>query len=264
MTTAAPIRVGIGGWTFEPWRDNFYPRGLPQSQELHYASRALTAIEVNGTFYSTFGPDTFAKWRDQAPDGFVFSLKANRFTTNRKLLASAGESVARFVGSGIDQLQDKLGPILWQLAPGKRYEPEDLEAFFALLPRELDGRPLHHVLEPRHDSFACDQYLEQARRHGVATVYADSPKYPQIPDQEAPLAYLRLMDCQPQCPTGYPPQALDAWAQGARAWAWGAAGRSPRPAYVFFINGAKERAPHAAMALIERLGGSPTPAVAGG
>ncbi len=247
---ASRIRVGVGGWTYEPWRDNFFPKGLPHNQELAYASRRLTAIEVNGTYYSTFRPATFAKWRDETPDGFVFSLKANRFATNRKLLATAGESIQRFVGSGIAELGDKLGPIVWQFMPTKPFEPEDFEAFLALLPRTADGCALRHVLDVRHDSFNSPGYLPLARRYGCATVHTDSDKFPAIADTQGELAYLRLMRSAPDCATGYPPDVLGQWAQGARAWvARGAA----REVFIYFINGAKERAPAAALALIQRL-----------
>lgn len=251
MSTAARIRVGVGGWTYEPWRDTFYPKGLPHSQELAYASRKLSAIEVNGTFYTTFKPAIFAKWRDETPEGFVFSLKAHRFATHRKQLAGAADSVQRFVGSGIAELGDKLGPIVWQLMPGTRFDPQDLEAFFALLPREVAGRPLRHVLDPRHDSFVSEAYLALARRYGVATVHADSETYPSIADAGTPLAYLRLMRSASDCATGYPPQRLREWAQGAQAWA--EQGRD-REAFVFFISGAKERNPAAAMELLRLLG----------
>ena len=254
MSKSGPgmIRVGVGGWTFEPWRDgNFFPPGLPHSQELHYASRQLTAIEVNGTFYSTFAAPTFAKWRSQTPEGFVFSLKAHRSTTNRRELAGAGDAVRRFLGSGITELGDKLGPIVWQFMPTKVFDPADFEAFLALLPRTQDGQALRHVLEVRHPSFEAPEYLQLARRHGCVTVYADSPKYPSIADAQAPFAYLRLMRSRPELATGYPGDELDQWAAGARAWAGGA---HPREAFVFFINGAKERAPAAAIELIRRLG----------
>jgi uncharacterized protein YecE (DUF72 family) len=244
------IHVGIGGWTYEPWRDNFYPKGLPATRELHYASRQVTAIEVNGTYYSTMKPATFAKWRDEAPDGFVFSLKANRFATNRKVLATAGESIARFVASGIAELKDKLGPVVWQFMPTKRFEPEDMQAFMQLLPREAGGRPLKHVLDVRHDSFASDAYLDLARRHGCSTVHTDSDKFPAIPDAASDIAYLRLMRSHASCPTGYAPEELDKWAQGCRAWT---AKGSQREVFCFFINGAKERAPAAALALLSKL-----------
>lgn len=244
------IHVGVGGWTFEPWRDNFYPAGLPHSRELHYASRQLTAIEVNGTFYSTFKPPTFAKWRDETPEGFVFALKAHRFTTHRRQLASAGEGIERFVGSGIVELGDKLGPIVWQLMPTTAFQPADLDAFLRLLPREVQGRPLRHVLDVRHPSFACDEYLDLLARHGATTVYTDSEKFPSIPHARSPLAYLRLMRSAADCATGYPPQELGRWARGAREWAgMGEANE----AFVFFINGAKERAPAAAMETLKQL-----------
>jgi uncharacterized protein YecE (DUF72 family) len=244
------IHVGVGGWTYEPWRDNFYPKGLPASRELEYASRKLTAIEVNGTYYSTMKPATFAKWRDETPDGFVFSLKANRFATNRKQLATAGESIERFVASGIAELGDKLGPIVWQFMPTKRFEADDMEAFLKLLPREAGGRELRHVLDVRHESFATEAWLELARRHGCSTVYTDSEKFPAIPDADGELAYLRLMRSEASCPTGYPDGQLDEWAQGCRAWTE----KGPRrEVFLFFINGAKERAPAAAMGLLSKL-----------
>ena len=244
------IRVGVGGWTYEPWRDNFYPKGLAHSKELEYASRQLTAIEVNGTYYSTFKAPTFAKWRDETPDGFMFSLKANRFATNRKLLATAGESIERFVGSGIAELGDKLGPLVWQFMPTKQFDPVDFEAFLALLPREVGGRALRHALDVRHESFDSPQFLELAQKHGCVAVHTDSEKFPAIADSNAPFAYIRLMRSDASIPTGYPEPVLDQWAQGARQWA---ASDPPRDAFIYFINGAKERAPAGAMALLERL-----------
>jgi uncharacterized protein YecE (DUF72 family) len=245
------IHVGVGGWTFEPWRDNFYPAGLPHSQELRHASRKLTAIEVNGTFYSTFKPATFAKWRDETPEGFVFSLKAHRFTTHRRDLATAGEGIDRFVGSGMAELGDKLGPLLWQFMPTMAFDAANLEAFLRLLPREVQGRPLRHVLDVRHPSFACEEYLDLLARHDCTTVYTDSPKFPSIPHARSTLAYLRLMRSESDCATGYPVKALSPWARGAREWV---ALGDDHEAFVFFINGAKERAPHAAMALLAQLG----------
>lgn len=247
------IHAGVGGWTFEPWRDNFYPAGLPHSRELHYASRQLTAIEVNGTFYSTFQPKTFAKWRDETPEGFVFALKAHRFTTHRRELAGAQEGIERFVGSGIAELGDKLGPLLWQLMPTTPFRPDDLEAFLRLLPREVQGLPLRHVLDVRHPSFATEEYLELLARHGCTTVYTDSEKFPSIPHARSELAYLRLMRSEADCATGYPPEELAKWVRGAREWV--DAGER-NEAFVFFINGAKERAPHAAMEFLRQLGAS--------
>jgi uncharacterized protein YecE (DUF72 family) len=248
------IHIGIGGWTFEPWRDNFYPKGLPHSRELQYAGSKLTAIEVNGTYYSTFKPPTFEKWRDETPDGFVFSLKANRFATNRKLLATSGESIERFIASGIAELKDKLGPIVWQFMPTKKFDAADFAAFLQLLPREAGGRPLKHVLDVRHESFACDEYLELARRFGCVTVHTDSEKFPAIADADSELAYLRLMRSESDRATGYAPAALDQWAAGCRAWCEKG---SQREVFCFFINGAKERAPAAAQELIRRVLSNP-------
>jgi uncharacterized protein YecE (DUF72 family) len=249
-TSLRRVHVGVGGWTYEPWRDNFFPKGLPHSRELHYASRQLTAIEVNGTYYSTFKPETFAKWRDETPDGFVFSLKANRFATNRKVLATAGESIQRFVGSGIAQLGDKLGPLVWQFMPTKQFDAADFEAFLALLPQAVEGRPLRHVLDVRHESFLSPEYLPLARRYGCTTVHTDSDKFPAIADAQNDLAYIRLMRSESHRPTGYPPELLGQWANGARAWLE----KGPeKQAFVFLINGAKERAPAAAMELLHRL-----------
>jgi len=259
------IRVGVGGWTYEPWRDNFYPKGLPHNRELAYAASRLTAIEINGTYYSTQKPESFEKWRDETPDDFVFSLKASRYSTNRRELATAGESIERFIGSGISRLGKKLGPIVWQFMPTKRFDAEDLEAFLRLLPAGVDGLPLRHVLDVRHDSFKAPEYLALARRHGVATVYADSDEFPAIADITGDLVYLRLMRSAAEVPTGYSPEALARWAQAARTWAGGgepadlpridarSAAAKPREVFVYFISGAKERAPAAAMALLERL-----------
>jgi uncharacterized protein YecE (DUF72 family) len=244
------IRVGVGGWTFAPWRDNFYPKGLPHKQELAWASRRLSAIEVNGTFYSTFKPAAFARWRDETPEDFVFSLKAHRFTTHRKLLASAAEPVARFVQSGISELGAKLGPVVWQFMPSKAFDATDFEAFLALLPRSVDGLRLRHVLDVRHPSFAAPAYMDLARRYGCVTVHTDAEKFPDLRDAEGEFAYLRLMRSEAGLETGYPPAALDQWAQGARAWTGGA---RPRDVFIYFINGAKERAPAAALALLKRL-----------
>jgi uncharacterized protein YecE (DUF72 family) len=244
------IRVGVGGWTYEPWRSNFYPAGLPQHRELAYASQHLTAIEVNGTYYSTFKPATFVKWRDETPSDFAFSLKANRFATNRKVLATAGESISRFIDSGVSELGAKLGPIVWQFMPTKQFDAEDFEAFLALLPKRVNGLALRHVMDVRHPSFETPDYLALAHRYGCVTVHTDSDKFPSIADADGDFAYLRLMRSEAACETGYSGAALDAWTAGAQAWA---GGTRPREVFVYFINGAKERAPAAAMALLERL-----------
>jgi uncharacterized protein YecE (DUF72 family) len=259
------VRVGVGGWTFEPWRDNFYPKGLAHSKELAYASTHLTAIEVNGTYYSTFKPPTFAKWRDETPEGFVFSLKANRFATNRKVLGEAGESIQRFIGSGLSELGAKLGPLVWQFAPTKLFDPDDFEAFLRLLPEKVDGLPLRHALDVRHNSFIDPAYLALARKYRCATVFTDSDDYPSFADLTGDFVYARLMRTEAKVKTGYEPKALDRWADAAKTWAAGAepadvprlapAGKpaGSRDVFMFFISGAKERAPAAALGLIERL-----------
>lgn len=246
--SAGPIRVGIGGWTYEPWRGTFYPADLPKARELEHAASRLTAIEVNGTFYGTQSPATFARWRQAVPDGFVFTLKASRFCTQRKELAQAGESVARFLGQGLVELGDRLGPILWQLPATRAFDPVQIAAFLDLLPPEQDGVPLRHAIEPRHESFADPAFFALARKAGVAVVFADSPDYPCFEEQTARFTYARLQDAREDVPTGYDELALDAWAARAREWAQGG-----RDVFVFFINGAKVRAPAAAEALIARL-----------
>ena len=262
MTKMGRIRVGIGGWTYAPWRATFYPKGLPQKQELEYASRQVTAIEINGTFYRTQSPASFAKWRDETPDDFVFAVKAPRYATHRTVLAEAGPSIERFMASGVLDLGAKLGPILWQFAPTKRYDGEDFERFLALLPRDP---ALRHAVEVRHASFMCADFIALARRYGVATVYADSEEYPSYADVTAGFVYVRLMRSTPSVKTGYAKSALAAWARRASCWASGeqaqdlstvtgnAPARKPRDVYVFMIDGAKERAPAAAKALLALL-----------
>jgi len=271
---AGNIHIGIGGWNYAPWRDNFYPAGLAQARELAYASRHLTAIEINSTYHGTQKRASFANWRDATPDGFVFSVKASRFATNRRVLAESGDSVARFIDSGIAELRDKLGPIVWQFAPTKQFIADDFEAFLALLPDAVEGVALRHVLEVRHASFMCDDYLKLARKYKAATVFTDSPKFPSFVDPTSDFAYARLMNAQAKVKTGYAPKDLDAWAARATAWAGGkvpddlprvgaAAGArlKPKAIFLFFINGAKEHAPAAAQALLDRLGWQPAEAV---
>lgn len=259
------IRVGIGGWTFAPWRDNFYPAGLAQRLELEFASRHVSAIEVNGTFYRAQKPAAYAKWRAQTPDGFVFSLKAPRYATNRAQLSSAGKSIDAFVHGGIAELGDRLGPINWQLPPQKAFDADDVAAFLDLLPPSLDGQRLRHVVEVRHASFACAEYLELARQRGVASVFTDSPDYPSFADLSSDFVYLRLMRSQASSATGYAPKALDAWSARAQAWASGGEPNdlprigaplpptAPRDVFVYFISAAKERNPAAAVALLAHL-----------
>ena len=261
----ARIRVGVGGWTFEPWRDNFYPKGWSHARELEYASRRLTAIEVNGTYYSSQKPATFAKWREETPDDFVFSLKASRFATNRRVLAEAGESVERFVNSGIAELGHKLGPIVWQFAPTKRFEPADFEAFLALLPAKVGGIALRHVVDVRHDTFKTPAYLALARRHRVATVFTDSDDYPSFADVTGEFVYARLMRTDAKHAEGVDAALFAPLAACARAWRDGGEPdglprveplpppAAPRDVFLYFISGAKEKAPAAAMALIRAL-----------
>lgn len=258
------IRIGIGGWTFEPWRGVFYPEGLVQKRELEYASGKLTSIEVNGTFYGSQKPETFAKWHDETPDGFMFALKGPRFATNRRVLAEAGESVARFLASGVLELKDKLGPINWQFAATKSFDPGDFEAFLKLLPREAGGRSIRHAVEVRHDSFRVPEFVEMARRHNVAVVVAGDSEYPQIADPTASFVYARIMGTDESHPLGYAPKALDVWAERARTYAEGGVPQDleivgdtpragPRDVFLYVISGHKVRNPAAAMALIERL-----------
>ncbi|HET9644113.1 MAG TPA: DUF72 domain-containing protein [Burkholderiaceae bacterium] len=261
------IRVGIGGWNYEPWRTTFYPPGLPARRELEYASRQVTMIEINGTFYSTQKPSSFEKWRDETPDDFIFSVKAHRYTTNRKVLADAGESIDFFLGSGVTRLGPKLGPILWQLAPTKRFDPVDLDAFANLLPAQRDGLPLRHVLDVRHPSFETPAFIELLRRHGLAAVITDSPDYPSFANLTTDFVYLRLMQSASECTTGYAPEVLDSWAACSRAWAEGGEPQGVpriegdkgadqpqrRDVFMLMINGAKERAPAAAVEVLKRL-----------
>src|SRR5580704_15242127 len=219
------IRIGVGGWTYEPWRGTFYPADLIQKRELEYASRHLTSIEVNGTFYGAQKPETFAKWRDETPDGFVFSLKAPRFATNREVLADAGRTVARFLAGGVLELKDKLGPINWQFLPTKRFDPADFEAFLKLLPSEMSGRGLRHVVEVRHESFRTPEFLALARSFEVSVVIAGDSDYPQIADPTAPFVYARIMGTQAKESAGYGDAAIQRWADRAKSWA---AGQAPK------------------------------------
>lgn len=259
------ITVGIGGWTFAPWRGPFYPKGLPHARELAHASRQVTAIEINGTFYRTQSPASFRKWADETPDGFVFAVKGHRFVTNRKVLAEAGPSVETFIGSGLLELGDKLGPINWQLAATKRFDPDDVAAFLALLPHERDGRRLRHALEVRHESFVTPAFVDLARKHGVAIIYAESDDYPAIADMTADFTYARLQRSRETEADGYPAAELEGWAKAARAWEGGKVppelplvgkakkADAERDVFVFFIAGDKVKAPAAAQALIARL-----------
>jgi uncharacterized protein YecE (DUF72 family) len=261
------IFVGIGGWIYPPWRGVFYPKGLKHDHELEFASRAVTAIEINSTFYRLQSATSFEKWAAMVPDGFIFSLKASRFCTNRKNLREAGQGIDKFLGQGLTCLGDKLGPINWQLMPTKRFDPDEIREFLAMLPRERDGIPLRHALEVRHESFCVPEFVAIARKAKVACVFADKPEYPQIADCTADFVYARLQHAQEKEKLGYSRTSLDQWSKVAREWAAGKqpaglnyvakpaakSAAKPRDVFVFFINGAKVRAPAAAQALLERL-----------
>ncbi len=260
------IHVGIGGWTYEPWRGPFYPDGLAQKRELEYASRKLTSIEVNGTYYGSQKPESFARWHAETPDGFVFALKGSRFTTNRRALAEAGPSVERFVTSGILELKDKLGPINWQMAATKKFDPDDFEAFLKLLPKSHEGRALRHAVEVRHPSFQTAEFVAMCRAHAVAIITAGDSEYPQIADVTAPFVYARIMGTVEGEEKGYADAAIAAWAKRAAAWAKGEVpagletfgsadkAKGPREVFLYVISGFKTANPAAAMAIIDKLG----------
>jgi len=243
------IRIGIGGWTYPPWRKSFYPDGLPQAKELEYASRQFRALEINATFYSRQSPKSWASWERTAPDDFQFAIKGSRFCVTRPKLAEAGEGLANFFAQGLTALGPKLGPILWQFASRRQFDREDIAGFLKLLPRKLDGMELRHAIEPRHESFRDDKFIDLCRDHNAALVFEDHPEYPQIQADTADFAYARLQRMQKDIPTGYDDKALDGFAKLARRWS-----EAGRDTYIFMINGAKVRAPAAALALQQRLG----------
>lgn len=262
------IRAGMGGWTYAPWEGTFYPEKLAKKRQLEYAARQVPTIEVNGTYYSSFKEPTFMKWAAETPDDFVLSLKGNRFITNRRVLAEAGESLARFLGSGVAALGPKLGPLLWQFAPTKKFDPEDFAAFLALLPATHDGVALRHAIELRHPSFAVPELVALAHRHKVAIVFADHAKYPAIADVTGDFVYARLQTGADDNAHCYPETALDGWAARAKIWAAGgvpddlpradpafAPEKKPRDVFVYFITEGKLRAPFGAMALMRRVDG---------
>ncbi len=261
------IRTGIGGWTFEEWRGPFYPDDLPKAKEIDYAVNHLGTIEINGTYYRTQTPATFAKWREAAPAGFVYGVKALRYTVMKKKLADAEESIGKFLNSGVSELGDKLGAISWQFMETRKFDPDDIAAFLAMLPDRLDGVGLRHVLEVRNETFACAEFVELARKHNVAIVVAEHEKFPMIADQTADFVYARLMQSREEISTGYDEAGLDRWAEIAKSWAKGEtpegltyvtdapADGKARDVFAYFISGAKVRNPAAAMALAERLKG---------
>jgi uncharacterized protein YecE (DUF72 family) len=266
MSTSGIIRTGIGGWTFDAWEGTFYPEKLAKKRQLEFASRELTAIEVNGTYYSSQKPETFAKWASEVPENFVFSLKASRYCTNRKVLAEAGPSIDKFLTQGIAELGAHLGPILWQFMGTKKFEPEDFEAFLALLPKSLEGLPLRHVVEPRHESFCTPQFIDLLAKYDVAAVCADHMDYPMFADVTADFVYARLQKGTDETSTCYPPAEIDLWADRLQTYAEGgvpsqlhlhAAERTvekrPRDVFAFFITGGKVNAPSGARLLQSKL-----------
>jgi uncharacterized protein YecE (DUF72 family) len=267
MTTkSGQIRIGIGGWTFAPWRGEFYPKGLSHAKELAYASERLTSIEVNGTFYRTQSPATYRKWASEVPDGFVFSIKGSRFVTNRRVLKEAGDSIKRFLGSGVTELGPKLGPLLWQFAPFKKFDEADFGGFLELLPDKFDGHHLRHVIEVRHDSFKTPAFTAMLRKFNMAAVYTDHVTYPNIADVTSDFLYARLQRGEDSVPTAYPPKQIKEWAARLQSWAEGKEPKdlervdakhkpkaAPRDVFAYVIHEGKVRAPAAAMALIERL-----------
>ncbi len=267
MLAVAPssIRIGVGGWNYEPWRGAFYPKGLPHRSELEYASRKLTTIEINSTYYGSKSPETFARWRDETPNDFVFAVKGPRFATNRRILAEAGSSIERFFTTGVTELRGKLGPVNWQFAATKRFDPRDFDAFLKLLPSSVDGLAIRHAVEVRNDSFRTAEFVGLARAHSVAVVIAGDSAFPLIADLTASFVYARIMGTTEKERLGYPEQALDVWAKRARTWASGgtasdfAAVSAPsakapaRDVFVYVISGFKALNPAAAMGLLERI-----------
>jgi uncharacterized protein YecE (DUF72 family) len=261
------IRVGIGGWNYPPWRGTFYPKGLAQAKELEFASRALTSIEINATYHRLQKRDSFKKWADTTPDVFQFSVKAWQFATAKRDLAEGAPLIEKFLNSGFTALGAKVGPILWQFAPTRKFDADNFEAFLSLLPRELDSVMLRHALEVRHESFLVPEFVALARKHNAAIVLADSEKYPLIADATADFVYMRLQHTEERVATGYTTRALKQWAERARAYESDSApadlallakpsaskGTKKRDVFVYFISGAKVRAPAAAVALLGQL-----------
>ena len=239
------IRVGIGGWTYEPWRGTFYPDKLPQKRELEYLAQQLTATEINATYYGRQSPKSWENWAKTAPEGFQFAVKGSRFIVMKSKLADSGEGIGNFLAQGLTALGDKLGPILWMFMARKKFDREDIAAFLKLLPEKQDGIALRHVIEPRHESFRDEAFVDLCRDHNVAIVYGDDDEFPLIDADTADFRYARLQRMNEQVPTGYDGKSLDRFAGMIKGWG--------KDSYIFMINGAKVRAPAAALALQERL-----------
>lgn len=241
------IRVGIGGWSYEPWEETFYPEKLAAAKQLEYAASKVTAIEINATFYRTQTATSFKKWAAATPDDFKFSVKAPRAAVQRKDLREAAQSIEWFFNSGVGELGSKLGPIFWQMAPYKKFDADEINAYFDMLPAKLGKAELQHAIEVRHASFACDEFMQIARKRNIAVVTVESEKHPLIVEPTADFTYARLELTQADEPTGYPKTALKKWAKTARDW------EKSGEVYLYFISGAKERNPAAAMAMLDIL-----------
>ena len=241
------IRIGIGGWTFPPWRGVFYPDKLAQSKELEYASARLGAIEINATFYGRQKPQSWENWAKTVPDGFQFAIKGSRFCVMRSKLAEGAEGIGNFCAQGFAALGPKLGPLLWQFAGRRQFDRDDIAGFIDLLPEKLDGMTLRHAIEPRHESFRDERFFDLCRARNVAIVFEDSDDYPCIEADTADFTYARLQRMNEDIETGYDAAALEDFADRARKW------RKRGDSYIFMINGAKVRAPAAALALKEML-----------
>jgi len=242
------VRIGIGGWTYPPWRGVFYPDKLPQAKELEYASQQLGAIEINATFYGRQSPKSWAAWEKTVPEGFQFTIKGSRYCVTRSKLGEAAEGIANFVAQGFSVLGPKLGPILWMFDRRRKFDREDIAAFLKILPGDVDGQPLRHALEPRNESFRDEKFFDLCRDHDVAVVYGDDDEFPCLDAETASFRYARLQRMREEVPTGYDDQALDAFADRAREW------RKRGDTYIFMINGAKVHAPASALALQQKLG----------
>jgi uncharacterized protein YecE (DUF72 family) len=242
------IRTGIGGWTYAPWRGTFYPDKLPHSKELEYASRQLGAIEINSTFYGRQKAASWKAWEKTVPDGFQFAIKGARYCVSRSRLAEGAEGLSKFFAQGFTALGPKLGPILWQFLPRRKFDADDIAGFFALLPAKLDGIELRHAIEPRDESFRDEKFFALCRDRNIAVVFEDSDEYPLIEANTADFIYARLQRMRSEMATGYDEATLKIFAAKVRQWR-----KEGRDAYIFMINGAKERAPAAALALQERL-----------
>jgi uncharacterized protein YecE (DUF72 family) len=290
VMSAGRVRVGISGWRYTPWRGSFYPRGLQQRRELEYASRALPTIELNGSFYSLQRPSSYASWCADTPDDFVFSVKGPKFITQILRLRDADTPLANFLASGLANLGEKLGPILWQLPPSMRYDEALLRHFLEGLPRDTDeaatlacmhdakvegrseidygpNRPLRHAMEVRNDSFVDPSFVAMLREHGVALVIADTGgRWPQYEDLTADFVYIRLHGEEKLYVSGYADKTIAYWSKRIRLWSQGSEPRDarrivagvsprqePRDVFCYFDNTAKEEAPHNAQAMMRML-----------